>query len=440
MKRRRSNYVPSPVQYTACHECDWLMLVPPLQPGQQAVCPRCEHKLKSLPSDARLQPLVYSIAALIMLLCSNLFPFLGMAVKGMHQDMTLYQTATTLLEEQHPALALTVYLFMQILPAICLLLICLIYSRLGHWQGKRVRKRYTLWLFRLIPWCMVEVFLIGVLVSLIKIASLADIELGYSFWAYVLFSLLMLKAFSVIDRDWLWWQQSGPIHLRNMPKASGRAIDQNLTLCHACHGLVSLKTHRCPRCQSALHARKPHSLQRTLALLFTAIVLYIPANILPIMITESLGQQTYSTILGGVVLLWNMGSYPVALVIFIASVLVPMVKMLAIGWLCWSIHTHRPHHRRGRTRLYRLTEFIGRWSMVDVFVVAILVALIRMGKLMSVYPGSAALAFAGVVVLTMLSAMSFDPRLLWDNEATTKTPDQSQPDQPSTEGEPDRVE
>jgi paraquat-inducible protein A len=109
--------------------------------------------------------------------------------------------------------------------------------------------------------------------------------------------------------------------------------------------------------------------------------------------------------------------------------------MLAIGWLCWSVHTHRPHHRRGRTRLYRLTEFIGRWSMVDVFVVAILVALIRMGKLMSVYPGSAALAFAGVVVLTMLSAMSFDPRLLWDNEPTSSVAAQQ-----GTEGEQDRVE
>ncbi|WP_081741398.1 PqiA/YebS family transporter subunit [Tolumonas lignilytica] len=422
-RRRRSTYTLSAVQYTACHECDWLMVIPPLQAGEQAMCPRCEHKLRALPVEARLQPLVYSIAALIMLLCSNLFPFLGMLVKGIHQDMTLYQTATTLLEEEHPALALTVYLFIQVLPATCLLLICLIYSRLGHWRGKRLRKRYTLWLFRLIPWCMVEVFLIGVLVSLIKIASLADIELGYSFWAYVLFSLTMLKAFSAIDRDWLWWQQSGPIHLRTPPTPTGRAIDQNLTLCHACHGLVSLRTHHCPRCHSVLHARKPNSLQWTLALLFTSVILYIPANILPIMITESLGQQTYSTILGGVVLLWNMGSYPVALIIFIASILVPIVKMLAIGWLCWSVYAKRVHHRRGRTRLYRLTEFIGRWSMVDVFVVAILVALIRMGKLMSVYPGSAALAFAGVVILTMLSAMSFDPRLLWDNEPITPTTD-----------------
>jgi paraquat-inducible protein A len=433
MKRhRRSHYFSPAVQYTACHECDWIMVVPPLQPGEQAVCPRCEHKIRSLPTQARLQPMIYSITALIMLFCSNFFPFLGMAVKGIHQDMTLYQTATTLLEEQHPALALTVYLFMQILPAICLMLICLIYSRLGHWRGKRLRKRYTLWLFRLIPWCMVEVFLIGVLVSLIKIASLADIELGYSFWAYVLFSLSMLKAFSAIDRDWLWLYQSGPVHLRQSPIPSGRAIDQNLTLCHACHGLVSLKNRHCPRCHTVLHARKPNSLQWTLALLFTAAVLYVPANILPIMVTESLGQQTYSTILGGIVLLWDMGSYPVALIIFIASILVPIVKMLAIIWLCWSVYTNREHHRRGRTRLYRLTEFIGRWSMVDVFVVAILAALIRMGKLMSVYPGTAALAFAGVVVLTMLSAMSFDPRLLWDNEADTT--------QPESKGASDSVE
>lgn len=414
MKRRRSHYAPLSVQYTACHECDALMVIPPLQPGQQADCPQCGHTLSILPTETRVRPLVYAITALMMLLCSNLFTFLGMTVKGMHLDMTLYESATVLFEEQYSVLAVSVYLFMQLLPALCLCLICLIYSGLGRWRGKRRRKRYTVWLFRLMPWCMVEVFLIGVLVSLIKIASMADIELGFSFWAYVLFVLAMVKSFSDIDRNWLWQQQSGPIHLRTPPIPVGQAIDQGFTLCHTCHGLASIRTKRCPRCHSRLHARIPQSIEWTLALLFTSIILYIPANILPIMVTESLGHQTYSTILGGVILLWNMGSYPVAGIIFIASILVPLFKMFTIAWLCWSVRSGNTEHSHGRTRLYRLTEFIGRWSMVDVFVVAILAALIRMGKLMSVYPGEAAIAFAGVVILTMLSAMCFDPRLIWD--------------------------
>ncbi len=120
---------------------------------------------------------------------------------------------------------------------------------------------------------------------------------------------------------------------------------------------------------------------------------------------------------GGVVLLWNMGSYPVALVIFVASVLVPIAKILSLFWLCYTVSRGDIHHKRGRTRLYRLTEFVGRWSMVDVFVVAVLAALIRMGKIMSIYPGIAAMAFAGVVVVTMIAAMLFDPRLIWDRSA-----------------------
>ncbi len=197
------------------------------------------------------------------------------------------------------------------------------------------------------------------------------------------------------------------------------AASQGLCCCHSCGRLSPQDTMRCPRCHSRLHLRKPDSLQRTMALLITSILLYIPANVLPIMNTEFLGQQQLSTILGGVLLLWEHGSYPIALVIFVASVLVPMAKIFALCWLCLTVW--RGHKRPSRlTRLYLLTELVGRWSMVDVFVVAILVALIQLGALMSIYPGAAALAFAGVVILTMLAAMSFDPRLIWD--VTENTP------------------
>jgi paraquat-inducible protein A len=155
-------------------------------------------------------------------------------------------------------------------------------------------------------------------------------------------------------------------------------------------------------------------LQRTLALLITASILYIPANVLPIMTTEQLGSAVDNTILGGVVLLIDMGSYPVAAVIFVASVIVPLGKLLIMTWLCWGVHRRHVKSQRERTVLYRVTEFIGRWSMVDVFVVTILVALIHLGGILRITPGAASVAFGGVVIVTMLAAESFDSRLIWD--------------------------
>jgi paraquat-inducible protein A len=163
-----------------------------------------------------------------------------------------------------------------------------------------------------------------------------------------------------------------------------------------------------------LHLREPDSLQRTLALLITASILYIPANFLPIMTTAQLGRATDNTILGGVILLIDMGSYPVAAVIFIASVLVPIGKILMLFWLCWSVHRGHTTSRRQRAALYRVTQFIGRWSMVDVFVVTVLVALIHLGGVLRITPGPASIAFGGVVIVTILAAESFDPRLIWD--------------------------
>ncbi len=192
------------------------------------------------------------------------------------------------------------------------------------------------------------------------------------------------------------------------------AAAHGIAVCHTCHKLSPASTHKCSRCGAAVHVRQTDSLHRTLALVVTASILYIPANVLPIMTTNQLGQSIDSTILGGVVLLWHHGSYAVAAVIFIASVVVPLGKLFALILLCWSVERGRPENVRERTVAYRVTEFVGRWSMIDVFVVAILVSLIQLGGLLSIHPGTAALAFCGVVIVTMLAAESFDPRLMWD--------------------------
>ena len=192
------------------------------------------------------------------------------------------------------------------------------------------------------------------------------------------------------------------------------AAAEGLACCHVCGKLADVSLADCPRCGAALHLRIPRSLQRTVALLVTAVILYVPANVLPIMTTTQLGRATESTILGGVVLLIEHGSYPVAAVIFIASVLVPIGKLMALAWLCFTVSRRHESSRRERTRLYRLTEVVGKWSMTDVLVVAILVALIQLGGLLRITAGPAAIAFGGVVIVTMLAAESFDPRLIWD--------------------------
>ena len=198
----------------------------------------------------------------------------------------------------------------------------------------------------------------------------------------------------------------------------GTAAAAGLACCHVCARLSPASLHTCPLCGAALHLRIEGSLQRTMALVFTAVLLYIPANVLPIMTTSQLGRPEPNTILGGVVILMHHGSYPIAAVIFIASVLIPTAKLIAISWLCWSVARRHQTSRTQRTQLYRVTEFVGKWSMTDVFVVAILVALIHLGGLLSITAGTAAIAFGGVVVVTMLAAESFDPRLIWDQLET----------------------
>ncbi len=192
------------------------------------------------------------------------------------------------------------------------------------------------------------------------------------------------------------------------------AKSRGLNSCATC-GLVSPASEsHCPRCHSVLHTRIPDSIQKTFALTLVAMILYIPANVLPITNTIYLGSPTPSTIIGGVFTLWGMGSYGIAAVIFIASVCVPVFKLIILLYLCYIVRRGRITNPHQSAFLYRLTELIGRWSMIDVFVVAVLVALVNLGNIISFYPGAAALSFAAVVIVTMLAAEQFDPRLIWD--------------------------
>jgi len=196
------------------------------------------------------------------------------------------------------------------------------------------------------------------------------------------------------------------------------AAEAGLISCERCH-LLSRPADRaepgyCPRCGGELAWRRRHSIQYTWALVIAAAICYIPANVLPVLTTTALGSSDSDTIMGGVVLLYTTGSWALALIVLIASVMVPLGKLVALSYLLIVVQRRSLGSNRERTRLYRLVEFIGRWSMLDVFVDTFTVALVQLSPLMSVEPGPGVLFFAAVVVLTMIAAESFDPRLVWD--------------------------
>jgi paraquat-inducible protein A len=202
------------------------------------------------------------------------------------------------------------------------------------------------------------------------------------------------------------------------------AAQASLVPCHACHlltrvGPLSPGCHaHCPRCGAVLHRRKPNSLARTWALTLTACILYIPAIKLPVMTIVSMGRGESDTILSGVKELLLAGMWPLALLVFFASITVPVLKLIVLIYLSWSVWRKSHWRPRDRTVLYRLTEAVGRWSMIDIFMISILVALVKLGNITTIEAGPGAVAFASVVVITMFAAMSFDPRLIWDSLET----------------------
>jgi len=199
--------------------------------------------------------------------------------------------------------------------------------------------------------------------------------------------------------------------------------------CESC-GLVSLDVtgddpalvQHCSRCGHVLHATKPFSLQRTWACVVAAAILYIPANTLPVMETTSALQREEHTLLGGIHELWLDGSWALAIIVFIASIAVPVLKIAVLALLAWTVRWNPDWRRLERARLYRLIETVGHWSMLDVYVVVLLTATVRFGPLASVSTGAGLLSFAAVVVLTLLATWSFDPRLIWRDPPATPNP------------------
>jgi paraquat-inducible protein A len=407
----------------ACHECDLLQRETVLGRSGAARCRRCGATLyKSLPASVD-RTLALTFAALVTFGVANVFPIVGLSVNGTLVETTLFGAAHILYLDGVWPLAGLVFVTTLLMPPVAMLAVVylLVPLRMGY-VPKRPDIALRL-LRRVTPWGMIEVLILGMLVALVKLAAIASVVPGISLWAFGAVMVLLAAAGASFDPHDIWARidmahgRISAFHGRVSGSAQ-TAASAGLFVCHDC-GLLSRPapgSHEgiCPRCGSALHFRKPGSIARTWAFVIAAIVLYIPANVLPVMDTSSLfGAQT-DTIMSGVVYLWVSGSWPLALLVFIASVAVPMLKIISLIFLVLTAQLRWRWLPEKRTRIYRVVELVGRWSMLDIYVITILVALVQFSALATIMAGPGSIAFGSVVVLTMFSAMSFDPRLIWD--------------------------
>ena len=410
-----------------CPQCDLVLAVAAPAPGEWVRCPRCRHPLARHTVNDQASPAL-AACALILLGVALAFPYIRFEKNGVSDQMTLLDAATQLAAFHHPALAVIVFATIVVVPACFLVAVLWVHASLARSAPLPGTALLVRALPRWRPWMMADVFAIAALVSLIKIAGLAQVSLKPGFWAFSGFALALLITVQRLHPLTLWVRLAGRPQTPTDAEAGRTAAEQGLVGCEQCGQLQHADTHHhCRRCGGALHRRRPVSLQRTWALLTAATLFCFPAHLYPIMATTSLGNTQPSTIISGVLQFLSHGDWPIALIIFTASVLVPFGKIMALAWLCLATQRTKPLDMAAQMRLYRITEWVGRWSMIDVFVVAIVVALVRLGNLMSITPGPGGVAFAAVVVLTMLAAFSFDPRLLWDRQQTRDAPTETAP-------------
>ncbi|MBF0161820.1 MAG: paraquat-inducible protein A [Magnetococcales bacterium] len=410
----------------ACPHCDALHRSTPLPPGESALCHRCGTPLYHNRRAGVAQPLAFALTGLLLFILANSYPLLTLELGGRTQSSTLWTGITALFEAGLWLLAPLVFCTSLLFPLLTLvaMLYLLLPLQLHRRPGRHAPLLQRL-LATLTPWSMTGIYLLGILIAIVKLRDMAEITPGiasYAFFGLLLSSILAQRSLEQGSQAWEALHPTSPEHTNPLwqhlqrsdaPHLIRTARQAGWSLCHTCAALL-LTQGTCPRCGDRVHLRKPASLSHTWALLLAAALLYIPANLLPIMTVIRFGQGEPDTILSGVQHLMASGLWPLALIILFASVLVPLMKLAVLTFLLLSVHYQTKWRLRERTTLYRVIELFGHWSMVDIFLLAVLTALVQLGSLTTIEPGNGATFFGMVVVLTMLATRRFDPRLMWD--------------------------
>jgi paraquat-inducible protein A len=437
----------------ACPDCGLWQRCAGVPAGYHAECHRCR-KVLARPTSHGLDASLALVASALLLWIPACFePFLRVSADGAVRLSALTSGVTDLWVGGYPSLAVVVAAFSIVIPWAYLLLLTSVLA------GMRLRRAQTpapdegpsplgilyRWALALRPWAMIEVYLLGACVAYSRIEKVAVASVGIAGWCLMGAAMLMFLADVALDDAAIWHAlpfrrskvQAAPTvgaptaptaaaptaaapprpasAPSSAPATSARGgLRPTCTVCDLA-APAARPGDRCPRCHARLAIRKPKAIARTWALVLCGFLLFIPANLLPVLTIEQFGRSQPSTILGGVIELVHYGLWPLAAIVFMASIFIPLAKLCGLSWNLFLTQRGSARFLVGRTRLHRAIEHVGRWSNIDVFMVSILVALVQFGELTRVRVQNGMIAFAAVVIVTMIASKCFDSRLMWDS-------------------------
>jgi paraquat-inducible protein A len=383
-----------------------MQVLPVLGRKQTAMCRRCDSTLAG-PATGRVEsPLALAGGALLLLLAAIAWPLMTVSSLGAARQSWLHTCVSALWDQGFLSLASLVAAFTVALPCGYLLMLIWVLLALRFDFGGPLGSLFR-WVQHLRPWMMIEVYLVGCFVAYSRIKVVATIEIGVGGWCLLGASLLFLLTLTQLDARTVW---------ESLPVDAAIGKGNETIACTVCDLIVTDAADggHCPRCAATLHVRKPDAIRRTTALVITGFLLYVPANVIPVLTTVRLGRSDENTILSGVLELVHNDLWPLAIIVFSASIILPLLKLCGLSWMLIATHLRSRRLLVGRTRFYRMIDLVGRWSNIDVFAVSVLIAALRFGALTEVHAGTGLVAFAAVVIITMVATSVFDTRLMWD--------------------------
>lgn len=419
---------PPPAEYVACPDCGLFQRLTELPGPEIRQCVRCERVLAGRTAGRVDLPLALASCAFLLLIPAVAAPLLSVSTFGAGRTSWLSTGIATFSQQGFQTLAVLVSVSAMLLPFVYLsglvwVLGYLHFARESAHENASLGRIYR-WVLLLRPWMMLEVFLIGGFVAYTRMEAVADVTIDAGGWCLVAATFALMLALTQVDDRTVWEALRPREHAPRAPRRAGAAdpdvpgelLSGDDLACTTCDLIVphSAEGSTCPRCKARLHRRKPDAFRRTVALLIAGYLLYIPANLLPVLTLVRFGAEEHNTIMSGVFELIHANLWPLAVIVFVASIVLPLTKLLGLTWMLVCIQLRSSRLLQTRTRLFRMIDLIGRWSNIDVFMGSVLVALLQFGALTTIRAGDGLVAFAAVVVITMFATVVFDPRLMWD--------------------------
>jgi paraquat-inducible protein A len=411
-------------RWRECHDCGLFQRLPDLGTGEAAICGRCDAMLHRERKETLTLARTVAVGGALLFGFTLILPLGELHILGRTGVSTVFSGPRALREHGHMPLAIVVVVLLVVMPAVKLAVqLTVLFGALREHPPRWLGWLFG-WLRHISPWAMLEVYLLGSFVAYSRVQALAPVQLGPAALALGGATLVLVAVDATLDPEAIWQKLRAGLprgtlggNASRTPSKGDRVIG-----CTECGLVVDAGVGpRCPCCRHPLAARRDTT-AGAWAMLIGAALLYIPANVLPVMTVKRLARGGPTTILHGVVELAQSHLFPLALLVLVASVIIPVFKLGSLTVLLLMTRRRSPRALRGRTKVFRFVRFVGRWSMIDIFMLSVLVGAMRFGRIASVTPGMGAAAFCAVVLLTMVATELFDPRLMWDAAGRSEQP------------------